>query len=121
MKVLVIQSSLTLFDPVDCSPPGSSVCGILQARILEWVGIPSSRGPSRTRDGTWVSCIAGRFFTERATREAPLGCLPRAISFKVLYVQLLYFIFTTTLYISTMISSTLDMRKLKLREGKEFA
>ena len=45
MKVIVIQC-LTLRDPVDCSPPGSSVHGILQAIILEWVAMPSSRGPS---------------------------------------------------------------------------
>ena len=53
----------TLCDPVDCSPPGSSVCGILQARILEWVAIPFSKGSSQPRVGTHVSCIAGRFFT----------------------------------------------------------
>ena len=52
-----------LCNPVDCSPPGSSVRGILQARILEWVAIPFSRGSSLPRDRTWVSCIAGRFFT----------------------------------------------------------
>ena len=44
------QSCLTLCDPMDCSPPGSSVYGILQARILEWVAIASSRGSSRPRD-----------------------------------------------------------------------
>ena len=62
VKVLVAQSNLTLSDPMDCSPPGSSVHGILQARILEWVAIPFSRGSSWLRDWTWVSCIA-------ATRE----------------------------------------------------
>ena len=55
---------------MDCSPPGSSVHGIIQARILEWVAIPFSRGSSWPRDQTWVSCIAGRFFTIWATREA---------------------------------------------------
>ena len=58
-----LQSCLMLCDPMDCSPPGSSVHGILQARILEWVAMPSSRGSSWPRDQTWVSCIAGRFFT----------------------------------------------------------
>ena len=53
----------TLWDPMDCSPPGSSVYGILQARILEWLAISFSKGSSRPRDGTWVSHIAGRFFT----------------------------------------------------------
>ena len=52
------------------SPPGSSVHGILQARILEWAAISFSRGSSQSRDGTQVSSIAGRFFTIWATREA---------------------------------------------------
>ena len=64
----VTQSCPTLCDPVDCSPPGSSVHGILQARILEWV--PFSRGSSKPRDWTQVSCIAGRRFNLWATREA---------------------------------------------------
>ena len=51
--------------------PGSSVHGILQARILEWVAIPFSRASSWPRDQTQVSCIAGRFFTVWATREGP--------------------------------------------------
>ena len=58
VKVLVVQSYLTLCDPTDCSPSGSSVPGILQARILEWVAMPFSKGSSRPRDQTWVSCIA---------------------------------------------------------------
>ena len=69
MKVLVTQSSPTLCDPKDCSPPGSSVHGILQARIVEWVIIPLSRGFSQPRDQSQVSHIAGRFFTVGATRE----------------------------------------------------
>ena len=55
---------------MDCSPLGSSVHGILQERILEWIAIPFSRGSSWPRDRTQVSCIAGRFFTSWATREA---------------------------------------------------
>ena len=54
---------------MDCSLPDSSVRGILQARILEWFVMPSSRGSSLPRDWTQVSCIAGRFFTIWATRE----------------------------------------------------
>ena len=46
----------TLCDPMDCSPPGFSIHGILQVRVLEWVAMPSSRGSSRPRDWTWVSC-----------------------------------------------------------------
>ena len=68
-KCYSAQSYLTLCDPTDCSPPGSSVHGILQARIQERVAIPFSRGSSPPRDQTQVSCIAGRFFTIRATRE----------------------------------------------------
>ena len=55
-------SRVQLCDPMDGSPPGSSVRGILQARILEWVAISSFRGSSRPRNQTRVSCIAGRFF-----------------------------------------------------------
>ena len=71
VKVLVAQLCLTLCDPMGCSPPGSSVPGILQARILEWVAISFSRESSQPRGQTWVSCIAGRFFTNWAIREAP--------------------------------------------------
>ena len=106
---LVVQSCLTLCDPVACNPPGSSVHEILQARLLEWVAMSSSKGSSRPRDCTqspalqahlshqvspgileWVaypfsrgsfwcrnrtraSCIAGRFFTSWATREAHIA------------------------------------------------
>ena len=66
----VAQSCPTLCDPVDCSPPGSSVHGILQARILEWVAISFSRGSSQPRDRTWASHIVGRLLTIWATREA---------------------------------------------------
>ena len=69
-KVLVTQSCLTLCDPLDCSLPGSFVHEILQARILEWVAIPFSRGSSQPKDWIEVSYIAGRFFTVWATREA---------------------------------------------------
>ena len=71
VKVLVIQSCPTLCDPMDCSPPDSSVHGILQARILEKVAILFSRGPSWPWDQTSVSCTAGRFITVWATEEAP--------------------------------------------------
>ena len=64
-------SCLTL-QPIDCGPLGSSVRGILQARILEWAAIPFSRG-SALRDQTQVSYIAVRFFTIWTTREAPLS------------------------------------------------
>ena len=72
----VVSDSL---QPVDCSPPGSSVHGILQARILEWVAISFSRGSSQPRDQTQVSHIAGRHFNLCATREAEY----------IVYIQLL--------------------------------
>ena len=71
VKELVAQLCPTLCDPMDCSLPGSSIHGILQARILDWVAIPFSRGSSWFRDWTQVSCITGRFFTIWASREAP--------------------------------------------------
>ena len=61
--VLVTQLCLTLCDPANCSLPGFPLHGILQARILEWIAIPFSRGSSQPRDWTLVSCIAGRLFT----------------------------------------------------------
>ena len=62
VKVLITQSCPILFNPMDCSPPGSSMNGILQARILEWVAISFSGGFFQSRDQTQVSCIAGGFF-----------------------------------------------------------
>ena len=66
----VAQSCPTLCGPMDCSLSGSSVHGIFQARVLEWIAISFSRGSSRPRNQTQVSCIAGRRFTIWATREA---------------------------------------------------
>ena len=61
---MVWLSHVRLFcDTMDYSPPGSSVHGILQARILEWVAMPFSSKSSQPRDQTWVSHIASRFFT----------------------------------------------------------
>ena len=65
----VFQSCLTLCDPMDYSPPGSSVHSILEARILAWVAISFSGGSSRPRDRAWVSCTAGGLFTIWAPRE----------------------------------------------------
>ena len=63
ISLLVSQSYLILCNPMDSSLPGSSVHGILQARILEWVAIPFCKGSSQSRDKTQVSHFAGRFFT----------------------------------------------------------
>ena len=73
LKSEVAQLCPTLCDPMDYSPQGSSVHGIFQARILEWVDMPSSRGSSRPRDRTLVSRIVGRHFTAWATREDPIS------------------------------------------------
>ena len=67
---LVTQSCLTLWDSMVCSPPGFSVHGILQARILKWVAIPFSRGSYQPRGWIQVSHIGGRCFTIWATRDA---------------------------------------------------
>ena len=97
---------------MDCSPPGSSVRGILQARILEWVAIPFSKGSSQPRDWTQVSCIAGRLKTlyQLSYREVPLkqiflhllslptvllsgilltACLPRSSVHEILQTRIL--------------------------------
>ena len=67
-----LHSCLTLCDSVDCTLPGSVFHGILQTRILEWVAIPSSRGPSQPRDpiGLKSPALAGGFFTTSTTWEA---------------------------------------------------
>ena len=62
VKILVVESCPTLCDPTDCSPPGSSVHGILQARILGWVAISFSTGSSWPKNWTQVFCIGGRFY-----------------------------------------------------------
>ena len=74
----VAQLCLTFSDPMNCSLPGSSVHGILQARLLEWVAVPFSRRSSQPRNKTGVSCIAGEFFTSGAIREAQQEKPPQA-------------------------------------------
>ena len=69
----VLKSCLTLCDPMDCSLPGSSVHGVLQAEILEWIAMPSARRSSQPRDRTQSlpsPALAGGFFTTSATWEA---------------------------------------------------
>ena len=72
---------LTLCNPMDCDPPGSSVHGILQARILEWVAISSSQGSSQLRDRICGSCVAGRFFTTEPPRRWSLLFLEQALEY----------------------------------------
>ena len=75
VTMLVTHSYLTLCDPMDCSLPGSSVHGIFQARILEWVVILFSRGSSWLRDWTEISCIVGWFFTVLSRQRNPIDGL----------------------------------------------
>ena len=82
--VLVTQSCLTLCNPMDCSLPDSSVHGNLQARILERIAVPFSRGSSWLRGWTWFSCIAGRFFTIWATRKTLNSSYPGTINICVI-------------------------------------
>ena len=72
VRAKLLQSCLTLCDPTEHSSPGSSVHGILQARILEWVAVSSSRGSSQARDPCLLClpALAGRFFTASTTWEA---------------------------------------------------
>ena len=80
---LADKSRLTLCDPMDCSPPGSSVHENFQARSLEWVAIFSSRGSSSPREGTHISCLAGGFFTTEPSGKS-LSTL--RIFFKIIYL-----------------------------------
>ena len=70
MLVKVLKVKVAQLCPTFCDPMDYTVHGILQARMLEWVAIPFSRGSSQPRGRTQVSCIAGRFFNSWATREA---------------------------------------------------
>ena len=93
--VLVAQLCLTLCDPVDHGLPDSSVRGILQARILEWVAIPFSMGSSQPKDSTRVSCIAGRFFTVWVTLEALFPLILSSMKRRALHIQ--HYVFTILL------------------------
>ena len=78
--VLIVQSCPTLCDLMDYSPPDFSVHGILQARVLEWIATPFSRGSSRPRDRSLVSCTAGRFFAVWATGKSSSTQCPSLVS-----------------------------------------
>ena len=81
LLLLSLQPCLTMCDPMDCSLPGSSVYGILQARVPEWVAMPFCSGFFRPKDGTQVSCIADRFFTTEPPRKPLiyLNCIKSTI------------------------------------------
>ena len=90
-EVLVPQSCPTLCNPIDCGLKGSFLHEILQARILEWIAIPFSRGSSWPRDQIWVSCTDSRFLIIWTTREAPASshCNNKKIIFIPRYLLLL--------------------------------
>ena len=81
---LVTQSGPTLCDPMDCNPPGFSVHGLLQARILGWVAISFSRGSSQPTHRTWVSCIGRWILYHWATREVRWKKLNGPVKWQVL-------------------------------------
>ena len=114
---LVTQSWLTLCIPIVCSPPGSSVHGILQARILEWVAIPFSTGSSRPRYWTQVSYIAGGSFTLSPTKQAPLYHLstPKLANHSIncLPASRLYHLAVSNVSVHIHISSTITHHKTR--------
>ena len=97
--VWVAQSCLTLCDPTDCSPPGFSVHGILQAQILEWVAVPSSRGSSQPRDRTRVlkSCS---FTIITIQLHVVCGCVCQTHTW-IFYVKIVFFSFLGQYYTHT--------------------
>ena len=80
---------LVVYDPVDYSPPVSSIPGIFPARILEWVAISSSRRSSQSRDQTFISRFAGRFFTAEPLRKSSSQCYPEGKGHGVWYLLLM--------------------------------
>ena len=100
---LFAKFSLTLCDPMDCNPPGSSVHGISQARILEWVALSSARGSSWSRNQTYITYLALQVdylpLNYLATDYPSVKHIVRAhmISF---YLSITFLIFISTLYIA---------------------
>ena len=117
LKVLITQSCLTLCNPMDCSPPGSSVHRILQARALEWVAVPFSSSP-HPRDHTQGSRIAGRFSVVWATREdfsfensyninvGSLKVFPGSLRLSLFLFILFFFKFCSAAVTATVLSSS---------------
>ena len=100
---LPARSCLTLWGPMDCSPSGSSVHGISQARILEWVAISFSRGSSQPRDWTCVSCIGRQILYLWATWEThcPLtGRLKRPMFWGLIYISIYIYMCCWPFFIS---------------------
>ena len=115
------KNFLTLCDAIDCSPPGPSVSGILQARIQESVVMPPSRGSSRTRDRTCISCIAGGFFTAEPLGKPNVTCiLPQktASDFRV-WVLILDPKLISNVYISSIVSLSFSVFFYKVGKIKK--
>ena len=108
VKVLVTQSCLTLWDSMDCSPQGSSVHRVLQARILEAVAISFSRGSSQPRDWTQFSCVESRLFTVRATWEAYISFY----RFLLINSSLLFLVSSSLMVISPFISTNFQRKDI---------
>ena len=100
MSSLIVLSHSVMsnsWNPIDCSLPGSSVHGILQARILEWFAISFSRGSSGPRNQTRVSCIVSRVFTDWTTREVWLNEFNFAVHSQKLTINVIWGINTNYL------------------------
>ena len=117
--VIVAQLHLILYDPMDCSLPGSSVPGILQARILQWVVIPFARGSSQLRYQSWVSCIAGRFFfcnhLSHQGIKYTLSEWKKRNSHEIKAIQIKYLKLKITIWLNARIKRTME-RDVKLRD-----
>ena len=93
VKVLVAQLCLTLCDPMDCSPPGSSAHGILQARVLEWVAIPFSRGSSQPRDRSGSPALQADSLQSEPLEKPMYICIKHQKSDKITFFDSKLFLF----------------------------
>ena len=93
VKVLVAQLCLTLCDPMDCSPPGSSAHGILQARVLEWVAIPFSRGSSQPRDRSGSPALQADSLQSEPLEKPMYVCIKHQKSDKITFFDSKLFLF----------------------------
>ena len=119
VKELVTQVCLALCDHIDCSPPVSSVHGILQVRILEWVATPFSRRPSWPRDWTSVSHNAGRFFTISARTSSKSSILELGLLNQMLLISSKYFFIQENRTISLWKKKKESGEKEEREDGRE--
>ena len=117
--ILVIQPCLTLCDPIECHPPASSIHGIFQARILEWVAISSSRGTFQSRDQTYVSCVScitGRFFSAEPPGKPYIYSIPQDLLLQITLALILLrrntVVFCKATYSACKLSSFLKLNTL---------